>query len=369
MKKNKIKIQPKVSVTTGSLATAAALASLKTILGMDEKIQEIKIETPIETLNIIIKNNEKISPNKAKSSCVKYPYDDPDVTIGLDIISIVELKDRINDTENKIEIIGGEGVGIITKPGLQIKPGSAAINPIPREMIRKNLEKILPYNKIATVKIIIPKGKLIAKKTMNPRLGITDGISILGTTGIARSMDNTAYKNSIVTQIDIAIAEKKENLIFVPGNIGEKLALKKLKVKKDEIIQTGNFIGFMFDEAKKRGIDSFTFFGHIGKLVKVAGGIFNTKHSVADGRCEIFAAHSALAGAKKEVIIKIFEAKTTEEIIRILEKEKLNTVVLNSIANAIKEKCLDKYDLKIDIILVDIEGNILNTNHSSKLIK
>ena len=166
-------------------------------------------------------------------------------------------------------------------------------------MIKENLEKILPSNKVAKVIISIPKGEEISSKTMNPRLGIVNGISILGTTGIARSMDNTAYKNSIVTQIDVAIAEKVENLVFVPGNIGEKLALKDLNIRKEEIIQTGNFIGFMFEEAKKRGINSFTLFGHIGKLVKLAGGIFNTKHAVADGRCEIFAAHTALVGCEK----------------------------------------------------------------------
>ena len=142
-----------------------------------------------------------------------------------------------------------------------------------------------------------------------------------------------------------------------------------LNVKKGEIIQTGNFIGFMFEEAKKRGISSFTLFGHIGKLVKLAGGIFNTKHAVADGRCEIFAAHAALVGCGKEVIVKIFEAKTTEEIINILKKEKLDTMVLNSIANAIKRKCLNRFDLELNVILVDMEGNILNTNYDNRLIR
>ncbi|MBX7075689.1 MAG: cobalt-precorrin-5B (C(1))-methyltransferase CbiD [Methanobacteriaceae archaeon] len=366
MKKNGLK--PEISVTTGSLATAAALASLKKLLNENKKIENVNIVTPTEKLNIIIKSNEKISSNKARSICIKYPYNDPDVTVGLDIIATVELKDK-NDSHDNIKIVGGEGIGIITKPGLQIPPGEFAINPVPRQMIKKNLEKILPKNKMAIIEINIPEGKNIAKRTMNPRLGIINGISILGTTGIARSMDNNAYKNSIVTQIDVAIAEERENLVFVPGNIGEKLALKYLTVEKEDIIQTGNFIGFMFEEAKKRGINSFTLFGHIGKLVKVAGGIFNTKHSVADCRCEIFAAHSALAGAKTEIIKRIFEAKTTEEILDILKEEKLDIIVLNSIANAIKDKCLDKFDLKLDVMLIDMNGNILNNNHDFKLIK
>ena len=364
-KENKVK----TGVTTGSLATATALASLQKVLNQKLNIKNVDIITPIKTLNIIIKSCKMISKNKAESSSVKYPYNDPDVTVGLDIVSTVELCDKKDKFEANIQIYGGKGVGIITKPGLQIPIGEAAINPIPRKMIKENLEKILPPNKVAKVIISIPNGEQISSKTMNPRLGIVNGISILGTTGIARSMDNTAYKNSIVTQIDVAIAENVENLVFVPGNIGEKLALKDLNVKKGEIIQTGNFIGFMFEEAKKRGISSFTLFGHIGKLVKLAGGIFNTKHAVADGRCEIFAAHAALVGCGKEVIVKIFEAKTTEEIINILKKEKLDTRVLNSIVYAIKRKCLNRFDLELNVIIVDMEGNILNTNYDNKLIK
>ena len=131
--------------------------------------------------------------------------------------------------------------------------GEYAINPVPRRMLRKNLGRILPEDKVAKVTISIPEGRKIAKKTMNPKLGIVGGISVIGTTGIARSMSSEAYKNSIVTQIDVALALNLDNLVFVPGNIGEKLALKQLDITKQHIIQTGNYVGFMFEEAKKRG--------------------------------------------------------------------------------------------------------------------
>ena len=212
------------------------------------------------------------------------------------------------------------------------------------------------------VKISVPEGEEIAKKTMNPKLGIVGGISILGTKGIARSMSSKAYKDSIVTQIDVAIASEIKNLVFVPGNIGEKLAIKKLNVSKDEIIQTGNYIGFMFEEAKKRGIDSFLFFGHIGKVIKVAGGIFNTKHAVADGRREIMIAHAALNGANLDVIKKLYESKTTEDMLDILDNANLKLKVCNSLADAISERCKLRFDLDIKVILVDMEGNYLNDN-------
>ncbi len=197
---------------------------------------------------------------------------------------------------------------------------------------------------------------------MNPKLGIVGGISVLGTTGIARSMSSDAYKNSIVAQLDVAIASDISDLVFVPGNIGEKLALKQLNVSKAQIIQTGNFVGFMFEEAEKRGIKKFTFFGHLGKLVKIAGGIFDTKHAVADGRREIMITHAALCGCDLEHIKRLYDSKTTEDMLSILDEMGVSKEVLNSIALAIKERCKQRFDLDLNVILVDMEGNYLNDN-------
>ena len=259
-------------------------------------------------------------------------------------------------------ITGGEGVGKITKPGLQIPVGDYAINPGPRRMIVKNLSDKIPEGKIALVTISIPEGKTIAKKTMNPKLGIVGGISVLGTTGIARSMSSDAYKNSIVTQLDVALASNIADLVFVPGNIGEKLALQNLDITKEQIVQTGNFVGFMFEEAEKRGIKKFTFFGHMGKLIKVAGGIFDTKHAVADGRREIMVTHAALCGVDKPNLQRLFDSKTTDDMMSILEELDVSFEVSNSIADAIKDRCKQRFDLDLDVILVDMEGNYLNNN-------
>ena len=347
-------------VTTGTVATACSLAALDAILDTPD-IVCVKVETPKKTLDIIIDEYKIVSSNKAYAVAHKNPYNDPDVTVGLAIVSTVELFDK-TDEESNVIITGGEGVGKITKPGLQIPVGDYAINPGPRRMIVKNLSDKVPEGKIAKITVSIPEGEAIAKKTMNSKLGIVGGISVLGTTGIARSMSSDAYKNSIVTQLDVALASDIHDLVFVPGNIGEKLALNNLDITKEQIVQTGNFVGFMFEEAEKRGIKKFTFFGHMGKLIKVAGGIFDTKHAVADGRREIMVTHAALCGVDRQNLQRLFDSKTTDDMMSILDELDVSFEVSNSIALAIKDRCKQRFDLDLNVILVDMEGNYLNNN-------
>lgn len=346
------------SVTTGSIATATSLAALKLILN-NEPIDQVTIHTPNKKLDIIIDKCKKLGPNKAKAISHKFPYNDPDVTVNLDIISTVELTDF---KDQEIIIKGGEGVGTVTKRGLQIEINKPAINPTPKKMIKDNLKPLIPKNKTAIITISVPQGQKIAKKTMNPKLGIINGISILGTTGIARSMSSKAYKSSITKQIDIAIASGIKNPIFVPGNIGEKLAIKIFNINKSHIIQTGNYIGFMLEEAKKKGYHNLTLFGNIGKLIKIAGGIFNTKHTIADGRKEIMITHAALCSASTNTIKKIYNSKTTEEMLEILNNNNLKLDVCNNIANSIIQICKNRFNLNLNVILVDINGNLLNNN-------
>ena len=360
-------------VTTGTIATACSLAALESILDTSD-IDCVKVKTPKKTLDIIIDECKRLSHSSACAVAHKNPYNDPDVTVGLAIVATVELLDKTSD-EDSVIITGGEGVGKITKPGLQIPVGEYAINPVPLRMIRKNLERILPEDKVAKVTISIPEGRKIAKKTMNPKLGIVGGISVIGTTGIARSMSSEAYKNSIVTQIDVALALNLDNLVFVPGNIGEKLALKQLDITKQHIIQTGNYVGFMFEEAKKRGIAISNASGYATQAVAelcisfiIAGGIFNTKHAIADGRREIMITHAGICGADTKTLQKLYDSKTTEDMLDILDEENLHLDVCNSIALAIKERCMQRFDLDLNVILVDMEGNYLNDNFERFLL-
>ena len=341
-------------ITTGSAATAAALAAIITII--EDNIPEFtKISIPGGELEIEIQSAEKISKTCGKASVIKRPYPDPDVTVNLEIWAEVEITSRPG-----IVIKGGKGVGTITKPGLQIPVGHPAINPVPQKMIRDNLEPHLPHGKGAIVTIFIPQGEKVASRTMNPRLGIINGISILGTTGIARPMSLESFKKANSCQLDVALGQGYEELIFVPGNIGEKLALKSMEVEKDQIIHMSNYVGYMMEQALEKKVKKIIIFGHAGKLVKIAGGIFNTKHSVADGRREIMTAHAALAGASHDTLREIFYSKTTEDMVDILIKVGKEKEVFESIATAIKENINERYHLEVEVIIVRMDGTILN---------
>ncbi|KZX14601.1 cobalt-precorrin-5B (C(1))-methyltransferase CbiD [Methanobrevibacter filiformis] len=358
----------KTGLSTGTIATASSIAAIKVLLGNEPNVKVTDVISPEGIISSVqIKESLKLNEITAQASAIKFDYNDPDITVNHEIISKVKLFDKNSDIPlNKelhsedIIIVGGDGVGIITKHGLQLPIGSYAINPIPRSMIIKNLKKYLPKNKRALVTITIPEGEELAKKTMNPRLGIIRGLSILGTTGIAISRSNEAYKKSLVYQLSIAMAYKYEELIFVPGNIGEKYALKHFNVNKDQIIQMGNYVGFMLKKAKEYGINKIILLGHIGKLIKIAGGIFNTQNKIADTRREIMSAHTALCGADTETVEKIFNSTTTEEMLAILRKKDMDKAVLKNINKSIVDICKERFNIDIELILIDMKGNKLN---------
>ncbi|OED30882.1 cobalt-precorrin-5B (C(1))-methyltransferase CbiD [Methanosphaera sp. WGK6] len=344
----------KSGITTGSVATAASVAA---ILKLTDNAPEIvQISAPNDELTVEIEETILLTENKAKAIVKKPTYNDPDVTRGIKIISEVTL----TNSAGEIEITAGEGVGKITKPGLQIPVGEYAINPVPRKMIKNNVKKYLPEHKGAIVKISIPEGKNIAPKTMNSRLGIIDGISILGTTGIARPMSSKAYTDSLRVQIDVAIANGYKDLLFVPGNIGTRIANEKIEIEEDQIIEMSNFVGYMLEEAEKTGkINSITIFGHAGKLIKIAAGIFNTKQSVADARREIMTAYTSLIGADTSTLQDIYNCITTEDVIKILDENNLTIPVFELIADKIIELCNLKYNIEFHAVIVKMNGEIL----------
>ena len=348
-------------ITTGSAATAAALAALLSIKGRN--VSSVNIQTPLGSLDISVESSHKINDNSGRAVVVKMPYHDPDVTINLEVQAEVQLTGAPG-----IIITGGEGVGRITKPGLQLPVGEVAINPVPRKMIQHNLKDELPPGKGAQVTITIPRGREIARKTMNPRLGIVDGISILGTTGIARSMNSESFQKAKKCQLDVALAEGYHELVFVPGNIGEKLARQLLDVEDDQIIQMGNLVGYMLEEARKSDLSRLVILGHAGKLVKIAGGIFQTEHRLADGRREIITTHTGLNGGDKKVMEDVYNSNTTEDMIEILEREGMVEMVFNSIASSIQERCQGRFDLKPEVIILKMDGTILNSNYPVKLL-
>jgi cobalt-precorrin-5B (C1)-methyltransferase len=285
-----------------------------------------------------------------------------DVTHGVEICATVSLHQG-----SGIVVKGGEGVGTVTKPGLQVRVGEPAINPTPKRMIIESVREALPPNVSAEIVISVPGGATISNRTFNPKLGIVGGISILGTTGVVKPRSVSTFIESLVAQIDVAVAQGHKRLILVPGNIGEKISKQLLEVPTDIIIQTGDFMGYMIRKAVEKGVNEIVILGHAGKLVKLAGGIFNTNHRVADARREVVAAYAALAGASRDIIATILQANTTEEMVTILRRCGLVEATFNLIANSVKDRVTGniKGKVKVGAVIVSLDGTILGLDSNA----
>lgn len=265
----------KFGYTTGSCATAAAKAAA---IGLLQGVipDEIEINTPAGiTLRLKI-TDKQLSDSFAGCAVQKDAGDDPDVTHGCKVHARIE---RIFG--DAIEIDGGEGVGRVTKPGLQVPIGHAAINPVPRRMIEHTVRAVIGKNNGAKVVISVPNGRVLGEKTFNPKLGILGGISIIGTTGIVRPMSEDAFKASLLCGLDIARGIGYETVILVPGSLGERSILNLADIPKDQIIQTSNFVGFMLNTAGERRFKKIILAGHPGKLAKLLRGDFHTHSAVS----------------------------------------------------------------------------------------
>jgi len=270
----------KKGYTTGTCAAAAAKASAQ-MLASGEVVKEVEVRLPDGKMVSLKTVDQVIDKEVVSCGVVKDAGDDPDVTHGMTIYASVKY------SSGDISILGGEGIGTVTKPGLSVPVGEPAINPIPRKMIKQNLRDIIPDGGGLEVTIYAPEGTDRAKKTLNSKLGIVGGISILGTTGIVRPMSLTSLKESLYPQIDVAVAQGYMTVALVPGNMGEKVARTKLGFPEDAVVQMSNFVGEMLDYCVDKGIENILLLGHIGKIAKVAGGFFDTHSKSTDDPVEI----------------------------------------------------------------------------------
>ena len=257
--------------------------------------ERIALETPKGiTLELDI---EDIKLGESAVSCAvrKDAGDDPDVTDGALVYSTVSFSDAPG-----VSIDGSEGVGRVTKPGLDQPVGNAAINSVPRRMIRENVEEVMKLFDCAaglSVVISIPAGAELAKKTFNPRLGIVGGISVLGTTGIVEPMSEKALVETIRTELTQRRALGHDAVLLTPGNYGVDFIRTSLGLDPETAVQTSSFIGDSLDVCRSLGFKRALLIGHIGKLVKLAGNMMNTHSKYGDCRMEILASHAGAAGA------------------------------------------------------------------------
>ena len=332
--------------TTGSCATAASKAATH-MLFTKEKIETINIDTPKGIpLNLKVENIN-INDDFVQCSIKKDGGDDIDATHKMDIYAKAEFIEG-----NEIIIDGGIGIGRVTKKGLGIEIGKAAINKTPISMIKNEVRKVIGSSKGVKITIFAPEGETIAKKTFNPRLGIVGGISIIGTTGIVEPMSDEGWKKSLSIELEMKKAQGIDKIILVPGNHGEVFIKETLGIDPKYIVRTSNFIGYMLKEAQRIGFKNILMAGHLGKYVKIAGGIFNTHSKVADARNEILIANLALMNAPFDLIQKVNECLTTEEFIEILQNDKYKKY--EEIYNILSDKCKNR----IDIYLNDEETNV-----------
>jgi cobalt-precorrin-5B (C1)-methyltransferase len=301
---------------------------------------------------------------------VKDSGDDPDMTNGIKIFARVEKAGR----EAGITIDGGEGVGRVTKPGLDQAVGNAAINSVPRRMIEDELRQVCEDNGYCgglRVVISAPEGAEIAKRTFNPRLGIVGGISILGTTGIVEPMSDDAVVQTIRAELSMRSASGKKTVLLTPGNYGAQFIREELGLDQEIAVTTSNFIGDAFSIAAEKGFSGTLLVGHVGKLIKLAGGMFNTHSRYGDCRAEIMACHAGLCGAPVSVIRRISESVMTDDMLNILEEAGLRNRVMESVMGKIERNIEERRfgQTRTGVIVFSKEYGILGmTSEAEKLL-
>ena len=315
----------RLGYTTGSCAAAAAKAAAYMLL-TGRRLERVELTTP-KGIRLALPVREIRMGEEAVSCAIeKDGGDDPDVTTGTLIFAEVSRQKSPG-----VSIDGGAGVGRVTKPGLDQPVGAAAINSVPRKMIRENAEEILRLTGETgglSVVISVPGGETLAKKTFNPRLGIVGGISIIGTTGIVEPMSEAALVETIRVELRQRRESGAEYVLLTPGNYGSDFVRDGLGLDPAEAVQTSNFIGDAVEMCREMGFRGALLVGHVGKLVKVAGGMLNTHSKYGDCRMEILAAHAAAAGLRAERVEEILRCVACDDALRVLREENLYEATL-----------------------------------------
>jgi cobalt-precorrin-5B (C1)-methyltransferase len=340
-------------ITTGTCAAAAAKAAALVLTGSSAP-SEVHVRLPSGTMirvPILAVQFEPGSPT-ATATVRKDAGDDPDVTDGLEI--------RVNLTwgdAGEVTFVAGEGVGMVTKPGLQVAPGEPAVNPVPRQMIATAIREVTRRG--VRVEISIPGGREIAAKTFNPRLGIEGGLSILGTTGIVRPYCTRALHDALKCALDVAAACGVTAPVLVPGNIGARAASQHFSLGDQQVVEVGNEWGFVLDILSGHAFHAVLLLGHPGKLGKLAAGQWDTHSSRSDQAihylsqlCEELLGHPAP------------DCTTTDGMfaaLSIAEKDLLASELAHRVRLTVADRLANRLAnrLAVAVLLVDMAGECL----------
>lgn len=337
--------------TTGTCAAGAAKAAAVLLL-KNEPVDCIRIMTPGGTEAEFIPAIGRRLPDSAMCSVIKDAGDDPDVTDKAEICAAVEYVEHGENLERcyrrgRIFLTGGMGVGIVTKPGLACPVGLYAINPVPQRMIFDEVEAVLHesgYDGELLVRISIPAGERLALSTFNPRLGIEGGISVLGTSGIVVPMSEAALKATIRLELHMKAAAGRKEVILTPGNYGKDFLKERLGLSLSQGVQCSNFAEDSVKMARDEGMEAVLFVGHIGKLIKVAGGVGNTHSKYGDRRMELMWDCAGIhvsemeETARAQLARRVLASNTTEEAVAHLEKAGIAEAVMRTAADRVREQ-------------------------------
>lgn len=353
--------------TTGSAAAAGAKAAVLLLAGQS-CVREVEIALPIEKrLKVPVESVEVLPGNVARATVIKDGGDDPDVTHKAQIRVNVKW---IEDIKAGIIIEGGKGVGRVTRLGLPVAIGKAAINPAPLWQIEAAVKEGLQQcgiKKSVSVIIEVDNGEQIAKKTLNPRLGIVGGISILGTRGTVKPFSNEAYKDTITISMDVAKASNANVISLSTGGKSERyLRQIKTELPENSFIQVADFFAFSLKAAAKRGFTEINYSCFFGKLVKMAQGFSNTHAKYCRMNLEKLSQWCIDAGMKKSSALAVANANTSIEALHIINRDSLKNEILDIIANKAMASARKFAGPNIDITyyLFDFEGSIVMQKQS-----
>jgi len=349
--------------TTGACAAAATQAATIALL-KQEVVNQVQIDLPgANEINFRV-SQCTFDRNQASCSVIKDAGDDPDITNGVEIFATVSWKEKPG-----IEIRGGKGVGTVTKPGLEIPVGMAAINPVPCQMIERSVRKVAQNeldDKGIQVIISVPGGDRLAKRTLNPRLGIVNGISILGTTGIVIPYSVNAYKTCISRALDIAVACGCHQLVLTTGRRSEKFARNELGLAEECFVQAGDFIGYSLPECAKRHLSKVIVWGMIGKLSKLAAGHLytNVSHSRVD--IDFLAGVAASCGVPDKMVKALRATVTASHFHKMLPLEYTRRFC-DQLCLLAAERCRKEAGRKLEVecIMSSYDGIILGRGNAN----